>query len=342
MKRACWIPLLLAVLLALPAPPAAAADGEAEKNPIARQAELALWWGDIDALEALYAHARQSTTENPWDGRTPRQSMDDGMNRAMDYPGLDAAYFRELDLLTARWLQQKPDSDLRHLLRAMALSHQAWHARGGGLADTVPKAAWSKFKAGIAEAEQVLGAEGPRLLADTRAHVLLLDLGRAAGWPRAQRLALAEDGLARATPDGPDILRALVTALVPKWGGDDQLRDVTRAIDDLIVRIEASRRDEAYAVVWAHVAVQTNTQQFSAARPDWPRVLRGYRQRADRLKDPMFRQRLGYLACLAGDRDIAREALQGVVQPIRKAWEGGGAGTQQNYETCMAWLNAAR
>ncbi|OYU74813.1 MAG: hypothetical protein CFE32_16550, partial [Alphaproteobacteria bacterium PA3] len=76
LARRLW-PCLLALVLA-GAPARALAEDKAH-DPLAARAEMALWLGDIEGLEALYNEARRSKAENPWNGRPAVQSVRSGI-----------------------------------------------------------------------------------------------------------------------------------------------------------------------------------------------------------------------------------------------------------------------
>jgi hypothetical protein len=313
---------------------------DAEKDPIAARAEAAMWWGDIEALEALYAHARSSTGENRWNGRTPVASVRAGMTSVLRYGSLDGTYFRELEQLTARWIEQKPDSALRRLLHVRVIYARAWYLRGGGTWNTVPEQARAEFQRLIAQAQRVLTDNAKLLLPDTTTHIYLQMVGRSASWPTKSLRAVVEDGLTRAPAEQLPVLEEFITTLLPKWQGD--LGQITRAIDELSPRVDAARADETYAHLWSEVASGIDGNLFRQTRADWPRVRSGFTRFAERLQDPYFRNRLAYLACLAEDRETASRVFATLGEPDFKAWRGGGAQGRPNYEACNTWLHAPR
>lgn len=330
--------LALALFLA-PATGRAVTEDEA-RDPIAAQAEKALWWGDIDALEQLYAQARKSSVENSWNGRTPMESFRFGISSVLDYSKVDGAYFRELDELTARWAMQQPGSALRHLLHARVVLARAWHLRGNGMWKTVPEPVRNEFERLITKAETVIVKHAALLKDDPSTHVYLLMIGRPAGWPLAQVRAVAEDGLTRAPAEGLPILQEWVKTLLPKWRGNLNL--VAQVISEYSPRVDEDRSDETYARLWSEVADQVEGNLFRTTRTEWPRMRTGLQRLAQRLGQPFFRNRLAHMACLAQDRATAVAAMAAINEPDLAAWESGGARGRQHYEACQLWLNSSR
>lgn len=319
--------------------PAAQAFTEKEsQDPIAAGAEQALWWGDIDTLEALYEQAKRNPAENTWNGRTAVRSFRAGVAAAQRYGRLDGTYFAELERLTARWAAEKPESALRQLLHARALYGRAWHVRGGGYWNTVPQPARAEFVRLIAQAEAVIAQRPAVLKQDTSAHLYLILIGRAASWPIEQTLAIAEDGIARNPADTLYLLEEVVVSLLPKWGGS--LEAAARAIDTYTARLPPAQRDEIYAQLWSEVVSGVDGNAFRQAPADWPRIKAGFTSLAGRLQRPYFRNRLAYLACLAQDRPATTAAMANIDEPDLPGWEGGGAGRRQNFEACRLWLRS--
>lgn len=340
MTVSAWRLVLLWLALLMATPSALAFIQDESKDPLAAKAEEAMWWGDIGTLEALYAQARSSKTENDWNGRTALQSVRAGMTSVLKYDRLDGAYFRELEQLTARWADEKPDSALRQLLHARALYAWAWFVRGDGYWNTVPEQARADFPRLIERAEQVIADRAALLMADSTTHMYLLMIGRSAGWSLEQSRAVIEDGLTRFPEDGLSLMEEWVFTLLPKWQGD--LMQVAKAIEANAPRIQPVRGDEAYARLWSFVAFHIEGNLFRQTQADWPRIRTGFESLTGRVKDPYFRSRMGYLACLAEDRETAKKATSGMDEPDFEGWRGGGAGGRQNHEACMAWLRAGK
>lgn len=337
MSRA-W-PALALVLLLVAMPVRAALENSAE-DPIAAHAEEAMWYGDFEALERLYAQAQTSTAINEFNGRSAVGSVRSGMSSVFKYGDLNGFYFRELEQLTASWARERPRSVLAQLLHARALYARAWHVRGGGYWSTVPEPAKAEFQRLIARALQQITDHAQLLASDTTTHAYLVMIGRSAGWTIAQQRAVVEDAVARSTRDELELYDELATSMLPKWGGDGDT--LAKFIDEVDTRTRERRGHELYAQLWSKVADNIEGNLFKNTRADWPRVKQGLERSASKYKHGWYANRLAYLACQADDRAAMKAALARIDgEPDVQFWAGGGAGGQQNYETCARWVAGA-
>jgi hypothetical protein len=327
---------LALVLLLASAGPAHAALEDRTEDPLAADAEEAMWYGDFDALEKLYARAQATSEVNPVNGRSAVGSVRAGMSSAFKYGELDDFYFRELERLTARWAQERPRSALARLLYARALYARAWHVRGGGYWRTVPEPAKAEFQQLIGRAQKQITDHVELLAADTTMHLYLVMIGRSASWPLAQLRAVVEDGVARSNRDELELYEELVFSMLPKWGGDaDMLADF---IDRVDARTRGRLGQELYALLWSKVADNVEGNLYKTTRAEWPRMKAGFERLSAKFSHRWFAHRLAYFACLGDDRQAMKGALARVQgEPDVDAWSGGGAGGQQNYEACMRW-----
>lgn len=328
-------------ILILACATAGAATTDPAKDPIASQAESAMWWGDIDALERLYAQAQSSADVNAWNGRTAVQSVRSGLSEPFKYDDLNGAYFREFELTTARWADERPDSVLAQLIYARALYARAWHIRGGGYWATVPEPAKAEFQRLIAKAERHIADRAPMLMKDITTHIYLLMIGRSASWTPAQLRAIADHAPMQTAVDRLAIHEEVATSLLPKWGGDWML--FAAYIDDAVRRAPKDEADELYAQLWSIAASNVQGNLFKLIRVDSSRVRQGFERLAARRSGPYSVNRLAYLACLAEDVEATRSALGRIDgAPMLRAWSGGGADGRQNYEACAQWAASAR
>lgn len=332
---AAALSLALGLLLAAAAPARAALQDRTE-DALAADAEEAMWYGDFDALEKLYARAQTTDQLNPVNGRSAVGSVRAGMSSAFKYGELDDFYFRELERLTARWAQERPQSALARLLYARALYARAWHVRGGGYWSTVPEPAKAEFQRLIGQAQKQITDHVQLLAADTTMHVYLVMIGRSAGWPVAQLRAVVEDGVARRKRDELELYEELVFSMLPKWGGDEDM--LAGFIDQVDARTRARLGHELYALLWSKVADNVEGNLYKTTRADWRRMKAGFERLAGKYSHRWFAHRLAYFACLGEDRETMKAALaRAPGEPDVHAWGGGGAGGRQNYEACMRW-----
>lgn len=333
--------LLAAVAVAsslLGATPAVANDEDAD--PLAKQAQQALWWGDFDTLERLYLDAGRSVEVNAFNGRTARQSVRSGLAETFKYNDLNDAYFREFELLTERWSRERPHSVLAQLLYARTLYARAWHIRGQGYWSGVPSTSKQEFIRLIAKAESHIADRSPVLLKDTSTHVYLTMIGRSAGWSFEQMQTVVDDALSKSTADEEGLYEELVTLLLPKWGGSWQA--VEALIEEADRRTQTRRGHEMYALLWAAAVPDVRGNPFKETSARWPSIKQGFESLVAKRSHPFYSQRLAYFACQAEDRDTARAVMARLRdQPEFRYWQGGGAGGRQNFEACQRWLKAS-
>lgn len=333
-RRMNAVVVALAATLAMLLSPLAAAKDE---DPLAKQAEQALWWGDFDALEDLYLAAAQSKAVDPYSGRTARQSVRHGIGKTLGYDTLNDAYFREFELLAARWARERPGSVLAQLLYSRVLHARAWHIRGEGYWSGVPPRAKEEFMRLIAKSEAHIAERSSLLMSDTATHTQLMISSRSSGWSQRQQLALLEDALSKSTDDEDSLYEQISTSLTPKWGGS--LRDLQAFIDDAGQRTQPRRGQEVYALLWTRVVRDVDGNLFSATQARWPSIKQGLESLASKRTDPAYANRLAYFACQAEDRDTAQQWMARLGnEPALTHWRGGGTAGRQNYEDCQRWL----
>jgi hypothetical protein len=325
--------------------PAAWAESELDarraKDHYFRQAEDALWWGDIDALQRLYDRAQQSSEVNAWNHRRAMQSVRAGIAQVFDYHNVNDAYLRELVLMTERWARERPDAVLPQLLYARTLYARAWHVRGRGYWNAVPTPAKAEFSRLVGQAEAHIADRASMLMKDTNTHLYLMMIGRDAGWSFEKLRAVAEDALARSTADEDDFYGDLAFALLPKWGGS--WRQFAVFVDEVDERTGPRRGRELYAELWSVAASNIEGNLFTQTRAQWRLVKEGYERLEAQRSHASHVNRLAYMACLAEDRDTARAAVAKLNgRPDLESWRGGGNGGATNYEACVLWLASQR
>lgn len=293
----------------------------------------ALWWGDFHTLQRLH-DAWSQPGQLLVSGWSKLAAFRSGMDRNMNSPkeGADL-YFVELRALTLQWAREHPQSGLAHGLHAAALVEHAWAIRGSGFAKSVPPEAWADFRRLIGEAGDYLARHAPVALTSTFSHGQLLVIGRASGWNERQLWAVVDDGVRR-NPEDLELYSYALTALLPKWGGDN----VT--VDRYIRRVVKRTRDQhgmsMYARLYAAAARQDYEHALfenSAAR--WPDMAQGWRDLLSRHPSASTENRYAYFACLARDKLVFLELLDKIGEkPDLEQW---GANARRTFDTCRRW-----
>ncbi len=329
LRRAC-----VASLLALSAssPVGVHAANSFRTEPFIEQVAGAAWWGDDDELQRLYDLARHSK-ERSADGERQLETFRRGYARIFDGDKNNDAYYTQLDALTGQWAAAHPQSSMAHDLHARALYAHAWFFRGGGYANQVTPQGWAEFKRYLTLAEDYLAAHSSVAMADSTTHLYLVMIERAAGRSFDAQWAIAQDSL-RVDPDDEAIFAEMVTATLPKWGGNaDQLERLAR---DALTRTQAKQGFEMYTRIYATAAYEYRAALFKDTRADWPTMRQGFRDMLSRYPDASNLNRFAFVSCLAQDKATTAELLDRIAdKPIIYPW-GGGDGTR-TYESCKRW-----
>lgn len=304
---------VLTLMLAMAIAPAWAAPGSPDRDEptptYVEQVGEALRWGDLDALERLYAKTRATDQRSPVSGRP---AVDDFWSAIFNETSAGSrrgeGFYLQLDALTARWARQHPDSTLAALLHASGLQQRAWYHRGDGYRDSVSAQGAAEFERLLTESVERLQEARQLASRDSAWNLLMLRAARGLGWDLRRQLELFDDGLRR-NPDHDALYFAMQASLLPKWGGSQQL--VERFIAEAVRRTEATRGLEMYARLFAAYSDdQVKLELFTETRASWPSMKAGFEDRLRRHPMAGTRTRFAHFACLAGDRETLREQLE--------------------------------
>ena len=330
MKRR-WTCVVASALLAFAA--LVQAQPVEEEDRVQNEVTAALWFGDLAELErlhALYQQPGQLTVA----GRSKLVLFNDGVGKVFNGPkGQSEAFFVQMEALTLHWAQSHPESALVHALHAEALIAHAWSYRGDGYANTVTPQAWRDFKSHIERALAYLARHGDVALRSSSGYVQLLHAGRAAGWDADRLWSVAQAGLQR-NPEDERLYRAMLTALLPKWGGSAV--QVDRLIQDIAKRTAATHGDIYYARMYAWASDwQFSHQLFEDSGASWPRIKSGYQELVRRHPAPINVNGYAHMACLARDKPVLLDLLEQIGRnPVLAVW---GSNPSRIFEGCKRW-----
>jgi hypothetical protein len=158
--------------------------------------------------------------------------------------------WRELQSKTADWLKRRPDSPAAVIMSANALIQHAWAYRGGGYVSGVNAASWQPYRELIEQAREIMDAHQSVALEDSEWYALRIDIAKQQGARGAEILNRASQGLAR-NPYYYPIHYSAVEALLPKWGGSEELiKQYTRLA---VNRSREKEGTQAYARVYVYL-----------------------------------------------------------------------------------------
>lgn len=294
-------------------------------------ASEALFWGDWDELERLYAAARQDL-QRAEEGGLASCRFGHGIWRS--YAGESVAYHEAVAANTLAWARSRPQSPLAHAVHLQALVDLAWYHRGGGFANTVSDQRFADFKAKLNDALAYAKAHGDVMGRDNFYIRPLLTLLRGMGVGLRQQLEIARKGLRQHATDDCVYMAAL-PSLLPKWGGDpDVLERWVRESMKGLPEKDALRR---YVRLY-NAATEGDYEQslFEATAARWPLMRDGLRAVLEESpRSRYWQNRLAYFACMVKDRETAVPALEAVGTAVdAEAW---GPTGQRNHQSCKRW-----
>lgn len=299
------------------------ADDKDQKQ-IKGQAVAMLAAHDYDGLEALAAKYRASKEE--YTGGMWKLSY---FYVGVDSPeGDDAEWQRRLKELQD-WQQHKPDAITPVVALGRFWDNYAWHARGGGFADTVTDENARLMMERLHKAAEVMRMAEKIKQRCPLIWTTLQRIALGSGWDKSTYDKLFERAIAE-FPDYQPYYTQRAMYLLPRWYGDqgEWLRDLTIRAD----RVGGENGDIIYAqTVWC---MHYYSVYSEPVKPSWERIDRGFAAILKRHPDSLAaKNQRACLAALAGAREKARKYfsdLNGEVDP--DAWSN-----LQNYQRAYKW-----
>ena len=304
---------------------------EPEERAAIRDAVTMDWKaGDYDALERLHTQYSNFLHERTTSGASKMGLFMDGLTEGDD--GSEAVLERDI-ARTERWVQAHPDSPLGYVLHAQALMAFAQHVRGGGYANTVMPQAWAVYHDYIQRAGKYLVANQAVASRTTSWHATMIVLGRDESWSPETMARIFEDGIAK-SPADYRLYRYREDTLLPKWQGSTQQLDAF--IRDVSKRAPSAYGMELYARLYS-VAGEDQYQRalYSESLVDWSLMKVGLQAWVNHFPTPWNKNIFAYHACLAGDKQAAKQLLDEIAG--RPEWEIWQPNAQVTFETCERW-----
>lgn len=324
--------LALVSLLALTHLPVHA-DESAERAKVVEATKAAFNSENLKLLEDLskqYSEKYKKTGS----GTQTISLFDDGITQAILPPGSTTEeHVKKAVALTAQWAKKNPTTPLAHILHARALLGYATFFRGTGYANTVSPSGWVGFEKYSRLAAKYLEDHKDVASKDTGWHVTMINVSRGLSYSREQVNLIASDGLAK-NPDDFRLYRLQLESLLPKWGGSAE--QVDQFINNVAKNSAKSNGMELYARLYS--AAEQNQFQgrlFEDSMIEWKKMKQGLEDWGRKYPTTWNKNIFGYLACLAGDKDMTRKNIDGISKnPILLIWGTNGAET---YNQCKNW-----
>ena len=267
---------------------------------ILQQATTALSMKDFAALDQMFEGWNDPAVRTR-DGRWRLDALRGLLDQTnYDYPDKRLASLRE-------WQQHGPASEGAAIATAQFWIGYAWHARGGGYADTVSETGWQLFRERLQKAEQVL-LESRGYAADNPLwYYCYLQTALGLEWEKPRILELYKEAIER-QPLFYWNLFAAIRAVSPKWGGSVELMDL---VAKSAAEQAGGREGEIlYARGYWSISGAINADQdlFRDTLVSWPRMREGFRELLKGFPESDWNlNNFAAFACRAGDRETFLE-----------------------------------
>lgn len=236
--------------------------------------------------------------------------------------GFAARHAPALSLL-AKWRREFPLSDGPDLIEALLFQNWAWQARGHGYAKEVSPQAWAEYAQRIEMADAALDDAADKSQRSPAYYPLAIGLGVDRSKNRRDLQRLIDLSL----QDFPEYYpphRAMVRAILPRWGGSYvEIDDFIEHVED---KVPAERRPEMYARLYTTLAGLEGEEVdlFRETIAKWPKVKAGYQDMLDRYPESDWLRNLyAWMACRARDAETYRALVSELEDRVLpQAWLG--------------------
>ena len=303
------------------------------RDAIRAIAQQALLREDFSALERLteeYRTKKRRTSSGLWKLTLLDSGIEAGMGQLYRNRDPDTA-LREIEARIAKWVQRFPASPSAPIALSQAYIARAWKYRGSGAAHEVKQESWAPFFRYIAKAREHLEQHKRVASIDPRWYETMITVARAENWRREAFDALLNEALSREPLFYETYFRAL-EYLLPKWHGGTQ--DIEAFAQESAHRTARQEGRGLYArIYWYASQAQYGNDLFSESKAVWPRMRAGFDDVVKRYPDAWNLNHYAKFACLAQDRQKARELLERKdIAVIPQAWH-----PSPLREYCIEW-----
>jgi Domain of unknown function (DUF4034) len=238
----------------------------------------------------------------------PGNTLDDGRPKLQ---AINSAFFVYFDAwkqwqwhltFIEDWRKERPDSYAADILEAIIWRSWAWHARGGGSANTVSEEGWKLFNERAHRAVEVLDAAKAHASITPLWYEVRLAVARDLGADREEFMKIFTEASKR-YPDYLPLYLAATNYLSPKWHGSYEDVDAfARAMS--AVSEHGKRNRFMYARIYWHFAEnqQEDFDLFRDSRASWPQLRQSFEDLMERYPKSVWNlNAFASFACRAGD-----------------------------------------
>jgi hypothetical protein len=293
-------------------------DGHAARHAAGCDAQRAFVTEDFASLEAML-HPEDGELVTFDDGSTQVEGAIAGLGTLLNGVSTPVS---TLSLL-AKWRREFPLSDGPDLIEALLFQTWAWQARGHGYAKDVSPQAWAEYGQRIEMANAALTDAADRSQQSPAYYPLAISLGVDQSRDREDLQRYVDFSL----QDFPEYYpphRAMLRALLPKWGGS--YAEIDDYVEHVQEKMPAERRREMYARLYTTLAgiEGDEVDLFVETIAKWPKVKEGYEDILDRYPDSdWLRNMYAGMACRAKDAETYRAIMSELGDRVLpEAWRG--------------------
>ncbi len=251
------------------------------------------WFADIDIKDENYWNSRKSTTEG--------------------------------------WIKEYPNSPTPYISHAIVTKQYAWKFRGGGYAHTVPEEAWQPFREHLNKAKAVLEKHKEIASTDPHWYDIMADIANGLSANKSEFQKLINEGLKK-EPLYYQLYFTAINYFAPKWHGNAE--DIEEFANSAVARTKEQEGLGMYArVYWAASQYQYGERLFTDSNVVWGKMKKGIDDVLKQYPDQWNINNFALFACLAKDREKARELFNLVKEPpIVRVWK-----SESNYLRYKSW-----
>jgi hypothetical protein len=291
----------------------ASAQSESPPRPTVLKGELKVRYDIFDRVKALVDardfHALNSIEQ---EYRTTRARTPSGVWKLSEFHGAVHAALPEADenqrcalaagpFLNA-WAAATPSEPTPYIAAANMLVGRAWCFRGVSYADNVSGEAWKPFHENILAAEKTLSTHKSVAAKDPEFYVVMEDIYRAEGRPRAEFEKLLDEATAK-EPYYYELYAHAYYYNMPQWFGGNS--EIERAARYAVKRTRGQDGLGAYArYYWNATGEGCQCWQHAI---DWPTMKLAMKDVAKRYPEPWNLANFAEIACAMNDSVVAKE-----------------------------------
>lgn len=267
-------------------------------------------FADMEQLAADFRDGRRRTESGAWLYNSV----------FFNFTSFSEANFLARERILKQWIAEKPRSSAAHAAYATLLYNHAWLMRGDGYAHQVTEAGREGFVAFLEKSQDVLEDAREFSQDDPQWHLMMLRVARSQGWPRPDYYALLKAAIER-HPLYTEIYFEASEYAKPKWGGSKM-----EAEELFSLAVEATRKTEMQSY-YARMFLDRRNDLHSGSNvmdylpQHWTRLKEAFNDLVQRYPTAWNRNGYASFACMAGDKETAREQFSAVGEEItREIW----------------------